>query len=136
MDKIEEVSGECEKVNIGSEHNLKWVNLEKFCKESEKYRLLKLLKEFEDVFTWSYKYLKDLCRGKFKHEIPLKPNAMSFSQKIKNYNPRVASTIFREVDKMLKECIIYPVHHSTWVANIVLVRKKSSEIRICIDLGI
>jgi len=34
---------------------------------------------------------------------------------------------------MLKARIIYPIHHSTWVANIVLVRKKNGEIRICVD---
>lgn len=34
---------------------------------------------------------------------------------------------------MLKARIIYPIHHSTWVANIVPVRKKNIEIRICID---
>lgn len=34
---------------------------------------------------------------------------------------------------MLEECIIYPIHHSTWVANIVPIWKKSSEIRICVD---
>ena len=34
---------------------------------------------------------------------------------------------------MLKAHIIYPIHHSTWVANIVPVRKKNGEIRICGD---
>lgn len=34
---------------------------------------------------------------------------------------------------MLKAKIIYPIHHSTWVANIVPVRKKNGEIRICVD---
>lgn len=34
---------------------------------------------------------------------------------------------------MLKARIIYPIHHSTWVANIVPVRKKNGKIRICVD---
>ena len=34
---------------------------------------------------------------------------------------------------MLKARIIYPIHHSTWIANIVPVRKKNGEIRICVD---
>ena len=34
---------------------------------------------------------------------------------------------------MLKARIIYPIHHSTWIANIVPVRKKKGEIRICVD---
>ena len=34
---------------------------------------------------------------------------------------------------MLKYHISFPIHHSTWVANIVLVRKKNGEISICVD---
>ncbi len=34
---------------------------------------------------------------------------------------------------MLKARIIYPIHHSTWIANIVFVKKKNEEIRICVD---
>ena len=41
--------------------------------------------------------------------------------------------IFREVEKMLKARIIYPIHHLTWIVNIIPVRKKIGEIRICVD---
>ena len=34
---------------------------------------------------------------------------------------------------MLKACIIYPIHHSTWAENIVPVRKKNGEIGIFVD---
>ena len=36
---------------------------------------------------------------------------------------------------MLKAHIIYLIHHSTWVADIVPIRKKNGEIRICVDFG-
>ncbi|KAH9294618.1 hypothetical protein KI387_038206 [Taxus chinensis] len=34
---------------------------------------------------------------------------------------------------MLDAWIIFPIHHSTWVENIVPVRKKNGEICICVD---
>ena len=34
---------------------------------------------------------------------------------------------------MLTAVIIRPVRHTTWVSNPMIVRKKSGEIRICID---
>lgn len=34
---------------------------------------------------------------------------------------------------MLKARIIYPIHNSTWIENIVPIRKKNREIRICVD---
>lgn len=71
--------------------------------------------------------------GKFQHHIPLKVGKASFRQKQRNYNPKVTDAIFKEIDKMLKARIIYPIHHSTYVANIVPVRKKNGEIWICVD---
>lgn len=63
----------------------------------------------------------------------MKPGTSPFKQKLRNFNPKVAKAIFKEVDKMLKEKIIYPIHHSTWIANIVPVHKNNGEIRICVD---
>lgn len=34
---------------------------------------------------------------------------------------------------MLKARIIYPIHHSTWIANVIPVCKKNGEIRIFVD---
>lgn len=45
----------------------------------------------------------------------------------------MSEAILKEVKKMLQEIIIYPIHHSTWITNIVPVRKKNGEIRICVD---
>ena len=47
----------------------------------------------------------------------------------------MSKEIFKEVEKMLKVRIIYPIHHSTWIENIVPVRKKNNEIRICVHFG-
>ena len=39
----------------------------------------------------------------------------------------------KEVKKLLDSQIIVPLRYSEWVANLVLVRKKSGEIRLCVD---
>jgi hypothetical protein len=41
--------------------------------------------------------------------------------------------IQKGLKKLLDTRIIFKVEHSTWVYNMVLVRKKLGEIRICID---
>jgi len=110
-----------EKINIGDEADPKWVSIGRCCSSEEKNKLIKLLIKYKDVFAWCYDDLKNFRHGQFQHHIPLKPNAAPFRQKLRNYNPKVAEAIFREIDKMLKARIIYPIHHSTWVANIVLV---------------
>jgi hypothetical protein len=39
----------------------------------------------------------------------------------------------KEVKKLLDAQIIVPLRYSEWVANLVPVRKKSGEIRLCVD---
>jgi hypothetical protein len=39
----------------------------------------------------------------------------------------------KEVKKILDAQIIVPLRYSEWVANLVLARKKSGEIRLCVD---
>lgn len=126
-------SGEYEKVNIGDENNPKIVNLGKCCTPKERHLFIKLLQKFLDVFASSYEDLKDFRNGQFQHHIPLKLEVAPFKQKLRNYNPKVTDAIFKEIDKILQVRIIYPIHHSTWVTNIIPVPKKNGEIRIYVD---
>ena len=41
--------------------------------------------------------------------------------------------IEKEVKKLLDAKIIVPLKYSSWVANLVPVRKKNREIRLCVD---
>lgn len=125
-------SGNYEKVNLGDKDDPKMVNLGTCCDVDKKTQFIKLLKEYIDVFSWSYKDLKTFKGGQFKNHIILKLGIFPF-KKLRTYNPKVLDAIFKEIDKMLKAQIIFLIHHSTWVANIVLVRKKSGEMRICVD---
>lgn len=130
---VGETKEEHDKINIGTDANPKMIAIGKTCSVGEKEKLTKLLTRYQDVFAWGYGDLKNFRNGEFVHHIPLKPGATTFRQKLRNYNPKVLEAIFREVEKMLKARIIYLIHHSTWVANIVPVRKKNGEIRICVD---
>jgi hypothetical protein len=48
-------------------------------------------------------------------------------------NPKVAPQVQRELQKMVEAGIIEPIRYSSWVSNPVIVRKKTGDIRICID---
>ena len=39
----------------------------------------------------------------------------------------------KEVEKLLKAKIIFPIYHSTWITNLVPVCKKNGEIRLCMN---
>jgi hypothetical protein len=43
------------------------------------------------------------------------------------------SRIIEEVDKLIAAGFIEEVQYPTWVANIVPVKKKNGQIRVCVD---
>ena len=41
--------------------------------------------------------------------------------------------IEKEIQKLLKSKITNPLRYSKWIANLVVVRKKNMDIRLCVD---
>jgi hypothetical protein len=91
------------------------------------------LKKYKDVFAWSYEDLKTYDTSVIEHKIPLKLGVKPFKQKIRQFNPMLLSVIEKEVKKLLDAKIIVPLRYSDWVSNLVPVRKKNGEIRLCVD---
>jgi hypothetical protein len=94
---------------------------------------VKLLKEFPDVFAWSYDDLKVYDTSIIQHVIPIKEDHKPFKQKLRRINPLLLPLIEKEVKKLFEAKIIVSLRFSKWVANLVLVKKKSGEIRLCVD---
>jgi hypothetical protein len=65
----------------------------------------------------------------------LKREANPFRQKLIQINPMLLPIMEKEVKKLLHAQIIVTLRYSEWVANLVLVRKKGGEIRLCVDFG-
>ena len=59
-----------------------------------------------------------------QHKVPLNPNVKPFRQKLRRINPDLFLIIEKEVKKLLDAKIIVPLRYSSWVANLVPVRKK------------
>jgi hypothetical protein len=68
-----------------------------------------------------------------QHVIPIKEGIKSFQQNLRKIHLTLEPLIQKELKKLLDARIIFKVRHLTWVSNMVPVRKKSGEIRICID---
>ncbi|KAI0503835.1 hypothetical protein KFK09_014778 [Dendrobium nobile] len=67
------------------------------------------------------------------HSLKVNPANKPIIQKKQNFAPDRQQAIEQEVDKLLKAGFIREVHHSTWLANVVLLRKGSGAWRMCID---
>jgi hypothetical protein len=67
-----------------------------------------------------------------QHAIPL-VGAKPFQKKLRHINPKLANQIQKELQKMVDAGIIAPIRYSSWMSNLVVVRKKTGEIRLCVD---
>jgi hypothetical protein len=68
-----------------------------------------------------------------QHVIPMKPQTLPFQQKLRKMHPKIEPTIQKELNKLLSAKIIFHVRHTQWVSNLVSVRNKNGEIRLCVD---
>jgi ribonuclease HI len=122
-----------EKVNMGTNENPQFINLGLGCSKQEKDAFIKLFKEFKDVFAWTYEDLKTFDPNIIQHVILMKPQTLPFQQKLRKMHPKLEPTVQKELNKLLSAKIIFPVGHTQWVSNLVPVRKKNGEIRLCVD---
>ena len=99
----------------------------------QKSKFCSLIKEFADVFSWEYSDLKNYDTNIIHHRIPLEKDIIPFKQKLRPINPLLLPVIEKEIHKLLKAKIIIPLRYSKWIANLVVVRKKNGEIRLCVD---
>ena len=70
--KMEPVRSDIEECNIGIELKPKIIKLSKTLPQQEKEKYITLLKEYQDVFAWSYEDLKSYDTSIIQHKIPIK----------------------------------------------------------------
>jgi hypothetical protein len=65
--------------------------------------------------------------------IPIKEDHKPFKWKSIRINPLLLPLIEKEIKKLFEAKIIVSLRFSKWVENLVPVRKKSGEIKLCVD---
>lgn len=98
-----------------------------------KTTLLDLMKEYQDVFAWSYEEMPGLSDKLITHKLAVDPSFKPVKQTAKYFSNDIQLHIKKEIEKLLEACFIKPCIHAIWSANIVLVRKKNGQICIYID---
>jgi hypothetical protein len=78
---------EVEDCNIGTKEESRMVKISKFLPPKIKIKYKDLLRQYKDVFAWSYDELKTYDTSLIDHKIPLKPGVKPFRQKLRQINP-------------------------------------------------
>ncbi|KAI5409936.1 hypothetical protein KIW84_055408 [Lathyrus oleraceus] len=117
-----------ETVNLGSEDCVCEVKIGALLEESVKKGLIELLREYVDVFAWSYEDMPGLDTDIVQHFLPLKPECVPVKQKLRRTHPDMAVKIKEEVQKQIDAGFLVTSTYPQWVANIVPVPKKDGKV--------
>ncbi len=92
-----------------------------------------LLKEFKDVFAWTYKDMKGIPPKLAQHKIELDTIVPSAHQVRYKLNPNYVTIIKQDIDKLLITGFIQFVEEATWLSPIVIIPKKNGKLGMCIN---
>ena len=122
-----------EEVDIGPGDHPRPTYISKKLEHEAKSQLTALLKEFADCFAWEYREMPGLDRSIAEHQLPIKSGFCLHAQPPRKFNPSILGEIKDEIQRMTEAGFIRPCRYATWISNIVPVRKKNGQLRICID---
>ncbi|KAI5385203.1 hypothetical protein KIW84_071981 [Lathyrus oleraceus] len=122
-----------EVVNLGTDEVKREVKIGAALEESVKGRLVVLLKEYVDIFAWSYQDMPGLDTDIVVHKLPLRTDCPPVKQKLRRTRPDMAMKIKEEVQKQWDAGFLAVTNYPPWVANIVPVPKKDGKVRMCVD---
>ncbi|KAL2937526.1 Transposon Tf2-6 polyprotein [Bienertia sinuspersici] len=119
--------------NLGIEGEPRPVYASALLSQEEEDAYFNLLKEYRDVFAWSYKEMPGLDPKVAAHRLAIKKGVSPKKQPRRHFRPELIPEIEAEVNKLIDAGLIREVKYPTWIANIVPVRKKNGQLRVCVD---
>jgi hypothetical protein len=93
-------------------------------------RLISCLSKNKDVFTWSALDLVGVSLTIIEHNLGIDPSVRPKKQRLRKMSDEKTEAAKAEVHCLLEANFIEPVAYPTWLANIVMVQKKSGKWRM------
>ncbi|KAK1557267.1 hypothetical protein Q3G72_021359 [Acer saccharum] len=101
--------------------------------EQVKKDVMNLLKEYRGIFAWCHEDMPGIDRSIISHNLVVNEKCKPVVQKRRSFNPERSAAIKEEVSKLLAAGSIREVKYPEWVTNVVLVKKKNNQWRMCVD---
>nr|GMD14395.1 uncharacterized protein LOC109150426 [Ipomoea batatas] len=124
---------ELKEVNLGTPENPRPIFISTLLSDEDEEIYVELLKEYIDVFAWTYKEMPGLDPKVAVHRLAVKKACRPVKQAQRRFRPELIPSIEGEVNKFIEAGFIREVKYPTWISSIVPVRKKNGQIRVCVD---
>ena len=126
---------ECEdlvKVTIGDDPE-KFFQIKSQLPQHEREELVEFLKQNIDVFAWNTYEASGVDPEFICHHLNVNPSIVPKKQPPRRPSKEHAEAVQEEVTRLKQVRTIKEVFYPEWLANIVVVKKKSGKWRVCID---
>ncbi|XP_049381358.1 uncharacterized protein LOC125845912 [Solanum stenotomum] len=125
---------ETETINLGDSAELvRETRISVHLTLSQRNELINLLRQYMNVFAWSYDDMSGLSTDTVSHRLPIDPSCPPVKQKSRKIKSDLSLKVKEEVSKQFDANVIRVTNYPTWLANIVPVPKKDGKIRVCVD---
>src|SRR4051812_48325817 len=108
-----------EVINLGSNEEMKEVKIGADLEYSVKQRLIQMLRDYVEIFAWSYEDMPGLDTDIVVHRLPIKEGSTPVKQKLRRSRPDMSKKIKDEVEKQFNAGFLKVVSYPPWIANIV-----------------
>ena len=92
-----------------------------------------MLRDYVEIFAWSYEDMPGLDTDIVVHRQPTKEDCPLVKQKVRRMRPEMFEKIKAEVMKQFDAGLLEVTSYPQWVANVVHVPKKDGKVRMCVD---
>ncbi|XP_072059698.1 uncharacterized protein [Arachis hypogaea] len=99
----------------------------------EKDKLIRFLRENTDLFAWTTGDMPGIDPSVITHKLAVNPAARPISQKKRNLGTEKRLASMAEAKKLIDANFIREIRFTTWLANVVMVRKNNGKWRMCVD---
>jgi hypothetical protein len=89
--------------------------------------LVDFLRANIDIFAWSPLDMPGIPREVTKHALEIRAGSKPVKQRLRRFDEEKCKVIDEEKHKLLEAGFIKEVHHPEWLANPMLVKKKSGK---------
>ncbi|KAK2409752.1 hypothetical protein QL285_045156 [Trifolium repens] len=98
-----------------------------------KRQLEACLKENAELFAWSAAEMPDIDPKVACHQLTIDPKARAIAQRRRKQSPEKAEAAEKAVKDLLEANFISEAKYTTWLSNVVLVKKSNGKWRMCVD---
>jgi len=102
-------------------------------KQDDREANCKTLIKNVDLFAWTAADMPGVKSDVITHRLSVYKEAKSIAQKKRKLGEERCKATQEETDKLVQARFIQKAHYTTWLANVVMVKKANGKWRMCVD---